>query len=42
MNKENEVQQKIIELKLKKRELVLAGKSTIEIDEEIKEMEQKL
>ena len=34
MNKENEVQQKIIKKKLKKRELVLAGKSTIEIDEE--------
>ena len=41
MNNEKELQQKIIELKLKKRQLVLAGKSTTKIDEAIRVIQEK-
>ena len=36
MEKKVNLEQKIIDLKLKKRELVLAGKNTSDVDEEIK------
>lgn len=42
MGKEIELQKRIIELKLEKRDLVLAGKSTDQIDEKIKIVEKEL
>lgn len=42
MGKKDELEKKLIALKLEKRELVLAGKSTNRIDELIKEVEDKI
>ena len=42
MGKKDELEQKLIKLKLEKRELVLAGKNTGRIDELIKEVEVAL
>ena len=42
MEKKVNLEQKIIDLKLKKRELVLAGKNTSDVDEEIKKIKQEL
>ena len=42
MGKKDELEQKLIKLKLEKRELVLAGKNTSRIDELIKEVEVAL
>ena len=42
MEREIDLQKKILELKLEKRDLVLAGKSTNTIDKEIKIIESKL
>ena len=41
MEKKVNLEQKIIDLKLKKRELVLAGKNTSDVDEEIKKIKQE-
>ena len=41
MNKKNELHEKITELKLRKRQLVLAGKSTTKIDEVINLIQEK-
>ena len=40
MEKKVNLEQKIIDLKLKKRELVLAGKNTSDVDEEIKKTQE--
>lgn len=40
MVKRDELKEKLIELKLKKRELILANKNTDKINEEIKELER--
>lgn len=42
MGKKDELEQKLINLKLEKRELVLAGKNTNRIDELIKEVEDEM
>lgn len=42
LGKKTELEQKIIDLKLEKRKLVLAGKSTVKIDEMIKEVEEEI
>lgn len=42
MGKKDELEQKLINLKLEKRELVLAGKNTKRIDELIKEVEDEM
>lgn len=42
MEEKVNLEQKIIDLKLKKRELVLAGKNTSDVDEEIKKIKQEL
>lgn len=42
MDKKNELEQEIIKLKLEKRELVLRGKNTENIDKLIKEIENNL
>ncbi|MBU5453818.1 hypothetical protein [Caproiciproducens sp. MSJ-32] len=42
MGKKENLEQELINLKLEKRQLVLAGKSTTKIDEAIKEVEKKL
>ncbi|MBD7916571.1 hypothetical protein H9660_15675 [Clostridium sp. Sa3CUN1] len=42
MSKKDELEQRLTNLKLEKRELVLAGKSTNIIDELIKEVENEL
>ena len=41
MDKENKLSEKMLELKLKKRQLVLAGKSTTKIDEVINLIQEK-
>ena len=42
MGKKSTLEQKMIELKLEKRELLLAGKSINKIDELIKELEEEI
>ena len=42
MEIKDELEKKLIELKLDKRELVLAGKNTSSIDEKIKQVELKI
>lgn len=42
MGKKCELEQRIIELKLEKRELLLAGKNINKIDELIKEVEKEI
>lgn len=42
MGKKDELEEKLINLKLEKRELVLAGKNTNRIDELIKEVEDEM
>lgn len=42
MSKKADLEQKLIDLKLEKRKLVLAGKNTNTLDELIKEIEDKL
>lgn len=42
MDKKDELEQRLVDLKLEKRKLVLAGKNTNTIDELIKEIEEKL
>ena len=42
MDKKNELEQEIIKLKLEKRELVLRGKNTENVDKLIKETEDSL
>lgn len=42
MGKKCELEQRIIELKLEKRELLLAGKNIKKIDELIKEVEEEI
>lgn len=42
MSKRDDLGQRLVDLKLEKRELVLAGKNTNTIDELIKEIEEKL
>lgn len=42
MDKKNELEQEIIKLKLEKRELVLRGKNTENVDKLIKETEDNL
>lgn len=42
MEKNNELEQKLIKLKLEKRELVLAGKNTARVDELIKVVQEQL
>lgn len=42
MSKIQELKEKLVELKLKKRELILAGKNTNKIDEEIDELEKQI
>ncbi len=42
MGKKDDLEQRLIKLKLEKRELVLAGKNTGKIDELIKEVEVAL
>ncbi|MGG7060212.1 hypothetical protein ACQPUY_17295 [Clostridium nigeriense] len=42
MGKKDELEEKLINLKLEKRELVLAGKNTNRIDELIKEVEDEI
>ena len=42
MGKRDDLEQKLVDLKLEKRKLVLAGKNTITLDELIKEIEEKL
>ena len=42
MEKKTDLQKKIVELKLEKRDLILAGKNTNTIDKEIKSAESKL
>lgn len=42
MDKKNELEQEIIKLKLEKRELVLRGKNTENVDRLIKEVEDNL
>lgn len=42
MGKKDELEQKLIDLKLEKRELVLSGKNTNRVDELIKEVEDEI
>ena len=42
MSRIQELKEKLLELKLKKRELILAGKNTDKIDEEIKQLEEHI
>jgi hypothetical protein len=42
MGKKDELEQKLTDLKLEKRELVLAGKNTNRVDELIKEVEDEI
>ena len=42
MSKKADLEQKLVDLKLEKRKLVLAGKNTNTLDELIKEIEEKL
>ena len=42
MNENNKLKEKLVELKLEKRELVLSNKNTNLIDKQIKEIEEKL
>ena len=42
MNKKEELESKLKELKLQKRQLVLANKNTDNIDQQIKEIEMKI
>ena len=42
MGKKCDLEQRIIELKLEKRELLLAGKNVNKIDELIKEVEEEI
>ncbi|NLL31473.1 MAG: hypothetical protein GX258_10680 [Clostridiales bacterium] len=42
MGKKENLEQELINLKLEKRQLVLAGKDTSKIDKAIKEVEEKL
>ena len=42
LGKKSTLEQKMIELKLEKRELLLAGKSINKIDELIKELEEEI
>lgn len=42
MGKKYDLEQRIIQLKLEKRELLLAGKATVKIDGLIKEVEEEL
>ena len=42
MSKIQELKETLVELKLKKRELILAGKNTNKIDEEIDELEKQI
>ena len=42
MGKRDDLEQKLVDLKLEKRKLVLAGKNTNTLDELIKEIEEKL
>ncbi|GAA0087166.1 hypothetical protein ACH36K_00775 [Clostridium sp. MB05] len=42
MGKKDELEKKLIKLKLEKRELLLAGKNTSKIDDLIKEVELEL
>lgn len=42
MSKKADLEQKLVDLKLEKRKLVLAGKNTNTLDELIKEIEDKL
>lgn len=42
MGKRDDLEQKLVDLKLEKRKLVLAGKNTNTLDELIKEVEEKL
>ena len=42
MDKRDDLEQKLVDLKLEKRKLVLAGKNTNTLDELIKEVEEKL
>ncbi|GAB6168555.1 hypothetical protein JCM1393_10150 [Clostridium carnis] len=42
MGKKDELEEKIINLKLEKRELILAGKNTNKIDDLIKKVEEEL
>lgn len=42
MEKRTELEKKIVELKLEKRELLLSGKSTDLVDEKIKIIEEEL
>lgn len=39
MTKLNELEEQLVELKLQKRDLLLAGKNTDKLDEKIKELE---
>lgn len=42
MGKRDDLEQKLVDLKLEKRKLVLSGKNTNTLDELIKEIEEKL
>ena len=42
MSKKDSLEKKLVDLKLEKRELVLAGKNTNTIDKLIKEIEEEL
>ena len=42
MGKRDDLERKLVDLKLEKRKLVLAGKNTNTIDESIREIEEKL
>jgi len=42
MGKRDDLEKELVDLKLEKRKLVLAGKNTNTIDELIKEIEEKL
>lgn len=42
MGEQLDLKEKLLELRLEKRELVLAGKSTFRLDQTIKEIEEKL
>ncbi|MDV4152688.1 hypothetical protein R0131_17815 [Clostridium sp. AL.422] len=42
MGKKDDLEQKIVDLKLEKRKLVLAGKNTNTLDELIREIEEEI
>lgn len=42
MSRIEELEQELVELKLKKRELILAGKNTDKVDEKIKQIEEHI